>query len=124
MIKNLSGVIIWTDNLDNLASFYRYTLGLQPHSARPNFVSFKWDNMRLSIGFHSNVRGHTTEPNRIMVNLGVNDIHATHQSLLAKGVRFTRPPEKEQWGGWISTFLDPDGNTLQLLQQPHTPTST
>jgi predicted enzyme related to lactoylglutathione lyase len=53
-----------------------------------------------------------------MVNLGVDDIHREHDALTAKGVKIVRPPEREQWGGWVSTFSDPDGNTIQLMQLP------
>ena len=53
-----------------------------------------------------------------MVNLATSDIHAAFDRLTARGVRFVRPPEQEHWGGWVATFQDPDGNTLQLLQQP------
>ena len=118
MIEGVAGVVIWTEDLDRLLAFYRDTLGLEPHSVRPGFVAFMWGDMRLSMGKHSEVRGQTREPYRIMVNLGVGDIHQVHRSLRARGVKFLRPPEKEHWGGWISTFSDPDGNVLQLLQQP------
>ena len=118
MIEGVAGIVIWTEDLDRLLGFYRDTLGLAPHSVRPDFVAFKWGDMRLSIGHHSEVRGQTAEPHRIMVNLGVRNIRETYETLKARGVRFTRPPEKEHWGGWVSTFSDPDGNTLQLLQQP------
>ena len=53
-----------------------------------------------------------------MVNLGVDDIHQEYEALRARGVEFMRPPELEHWGGWVCTFSDPDGNTIQLLQQP------
>ncbi len=33
-------------------------------------------------------------------------------------VNFDRVPEQEHWGGWVATFRDPDGNMLQLLEQP------
>ena len=118
MIDGVVGVVIWTDNLSALVSFYRDTLGLKPHSVRPDFVAFKWGDMRLSIGAHSEVKGRTAEPNRIMVNLGVTDIHQAYRSLSNAGVKFSRPPEQEHWGGWVSTFSDLDGNVLQLLQQP------
>ena len=117
MIEGVVGVIIWTADLDRLVGFYRHTLGVTPHSVRPDFVAFKWGAMRLSIGRHSQVRGQTSEPHRIMVNLAVRDIRKAYESLKARGVRFTRPPEQEHWGGWVSTFTDLDGNTLQLLQQ-------
>ena len=121
MIEGIAGVVIWTENLDRLLDFYRDTLGLTPHSVRPEFVAFSWGEMRLSIGKHSEVRGRTSEPHRIMVNLAVDDIQATYQALTARGVEFLRPPEREHWGGWVGTFADPDGNLLQLLQQPSRP---
>ena len=118
MLEGVIGVIIWTEDLDRLLKFYRDTLGLTPHSTRPDFVAFRWGDMRLSIGRHSHVKGPSSEPYRVMVNLGVSDIHALHRELEAKGVQFSRPPEQEHWGGWVATMSDPDGNTLQLMQQP------
>ena len=118
MIEGVIGVILWTDNLDGMVEFYRDTLGLAPHSVRPNFVAFKWGEMRLSIGTHDKVSGKTLEPFRIMVNLGVEDIQKVHGTLVRRGVKFDRDPEQEHWGGWVASFRDPDGNILQLLEQP------
>ena len=53
-----------------------------------------------------------------MINLGTDDIREAYKNLVAKGVEFVRPPEQEHWGGWVATLRDPDGNTLQLLQEP------
>ncbi len=53
-----------------------------------------------------------------MADLSVSDIHRLHKELTARGVHFSRPPEQEHWGGWVATLSDPDGNTLQLRQQP------
>ena len=97
--------------------FYRDTLGLAPRHERPGFVNFEWGDFRLTVAAHDQVSGRSRDPLRVMINLAVRDIHAVHERLRAAGVRFSRPPEREQWGGWIATFEDPDGNTLQLLQQ-------
>ena len=118
IVDGVAGVIVWTGDLDRLAAFYRDTLELTPHSVRPDFVAFRWGDMRLSVGTHSGVDGDTREPHRIMINLATSDIQAAFDRLTARGVRFVRPPEQEHWGGWVATFQDPDGNTLQLLQQP------
>jgi predicted enzyme related to lactoylglutathione lyase len=118
MIGSVNGVIIWTENLDRLNEFYTQTMGLKPHSIRPNFVNFEWGDMRFSIGSHAEVKGQTAEPYRIMINFYVTDIQIAYQTLKDRGVEFTRPPEQEHWGGWVATLLDPDGNMLQLLQQP------
>lgn len=118
MIEGVAGVIIWTDNLAAMTAFYRDTLGLPLHSERPHFVAFEWGDMRFSIGAHAEVSGTTREPHRIMINLATSDIRTLHARLAALGVRFIRPPEREHWGGLVATFADPDGNLLQLLEQP------
>ena len=92
MIDGVAGVIIWTDDLETMLSFYRDTLGMTPNSVRPHFVSFKWGDVRLGLGTHAKVSGRTKDPFRIMVNLAVDDIHAEHERLASKGVEFTRPP--------------------------------
>ena len=51
-----------------------------------------------------------------MVHYGVDDIHAEYARLAGLGVEFIRSPEQEDWGGWVATLSDPDGNILQLLQ--------
>ena len=71
--------------------------------------------MRLNLGQHDRVSGPTADPFRTMVHYGVDDIHAEHARLAAQGIKFIRPPEQEEWGGWVATLLDPDGNILQLL---------
>ena len=118
LVEGVAGVIIWTDDLERLSAFYRDALELTPHSVRPNFIAFRWGDMRLSVGEHDGVSGPTREPHRVMVNLATSDIHAAFKRLSERGVTFVRPPEQEHWGGWVATFRDPDGNTLQLLQQP------
>lgn len=118
MIGRVNGVILWTDNLQRLSRFYTETLGLTPRSVRQNFVNYEWDEMRFSIGTHDEVGGQAADPFRIMINFDVLDIHAAHRALADQGVEFTRAPEREHWGGWVATLKDPDGNILQLLQQP------
>jgi predicted enzyme related to lactoylglutathione lyase len=117
MIEGVVGVTIWTDSVERLVPFYRDVLGLPVHSVRPDWVSFRFGEMRLNLGLHSQVAGVSRDPYRIMVHLGVRDIHALYARLKERGVEFIRPPEREEWGGWVATFRDPDGNVLQLLQQ-------
>jgi predicted enzyme related to lactoylglutathione lyase len=117
-MNGLAGVILWTDNLERLVVFYRDILGLAVHSYRPHFVAFKFGDVRLSIGLHDNVTGFAKDPYRIMVNLITMDIQKDYEHLKASGVELLRAPEKEHWGGWVITFFDPDGNILQLFQQP------
>lgn len=119
-ISGLAGVLVWTDTdrFDAMRAFYVDTLGLHPRSQRHGFVNFEWGETRLTISVHPDVSGATRDPLRMMINLAVSDISSAHARLAATGVGFSRPPEQEPWGGWIATFADPDGNTLQLMQLP------
>src|SRR5262245_58720747 len=119
-IDGLAGVLIWTaaDRFPAMARFYRDTLGLTPRSDKADFINFDWGGVRLSVGVHDRVRGTSRDGLRLMVNFTVTDIRAVHDRLARAGVVFTRPPEREDWGGWVATFADPDGNVLQLMQVP------
>jgi predicted enzyme related to lactoylglutathione lyase len=114
----MAGVLIWTEaaRFESMVRFYRDTLGLRPRSVKEDFINFEWGEVRLSVGIHSGVRGLSRDPLRIMVNFAVDDIHTTYTRLTEAGTLFTRAPEVEDWGGYVATFLDPDGNALQLMQ--------
>jgi predicted enzyme related to lactoylglutathione lyase len=120
VIDDVIGVNIFSARLDEMVAFYRDVLELPVHSDHGDLVAFELrPGMRLNIGRHSQVwADRNMDAYRIMINLGTSDIHATHERLASRGVTFIRPPDQEGWGGWIATFQDPDGNVLQLMQQP------
>ncbi|MDE1837718.1 MAG: VOC family protein [Euryarchaeota archaeon] len=41
------------------------------------------------------------------------DIERTYRELRKRGVKFSLPPTKEDWG-WACTLVDPDGNEIRL----------
>ena len=116
MIHGVIGIMLFTDNVDRLAAFYRDVVGMKPRSSRQGRISFGTDDVRINITSHNDVHGLAKDPNRMILNLGTDDIHADHKRLLECGVQFIRPPEKEGWGGWTATFVDPDGNLVNILQ--------
>ncbi len=114
MIGDLIGAIIWTEDLARLLQFYRDTLGQKTSMESDAFVMF--GDGRFAIGKHSEVKGASRDPNRIMLNFETTDAQADYEELTGKGVEFTRPPSQD--GELIiATFKDPDGNVLQLLQR-------
>jgi len=119
-IQGMAGVLIWTerDRFDAMARFYRDQLGLTPRTSKADFINFDWNGVRLSVSVHDRVTGTNKDPFRIMINLAVDDVRAVHARLTSAGVVFVRPPETEDWGGQVASFLDPDGNLVQLLQLP------
>jgi serine phosphatase RsbU (regulator of sigma subunit) len=43
------------------------------------------------------------------------DIYATYDLWLSRGVRFLHPPQPQLWGGTMAVFCDVDGNAFDLL---------
>jgi len=44
------------------------------------------------------------------------DIERAYKMLKQKGIKFTRPPTKTEWGDVIAQFIDPDGNEFKMVQ--------
>ena len=58
----------------------------------------------------------TTEPGPSGITFLTDDILAEHERLRARGVKFTYPPKRMEWGDWLCEFEDPDGNVFDLKQ--------
>ena len=101
---------------ERLRAFYKDIVQL-PTEEHMGPGAFKIGAMdALLIVDHSEVSGMAKEVARTMIDLHVEDIDAEHDRLKAAGVMFTREKGVEFWGGVISTFDDPDGNTIQVIQ--------
>ena len=98
-----------------LLGFYRDTLKLTPQPEMGDALALG-PAATLFVVDHSEVSGAVKEPARQMIDLHVADIDQEQARLEAAGVSFCRSKGVEYWGGVISTFSDPDGNLVQLIQ--------
>jgi len=108
-------------NLERALLFYREVLGLkvQLDARRYKWVELGPDEPCTKIGLSEVPK---SESGRTGVVTGIvfdtDNITKLHRKLSAKGVKFTRSPTKTPWGGLIANFLDPDGNELEVVQDP------
>jgi len=117
MIKGLGGSTIWSSDINNLLPFYRDTVGLKPGVSTPEFVLFgDQTSPALALGTHSEVRGRASDPYRHMVGLITDDIHGDTARLKAAGIEFVEDPNDQGGGFFLATFVDPEGNLIQLYQ--------
>lgn len=107
---------IGTDDEDRLRKFYTETVGLTPNPDMGPGAFNLTPGTTLAIAGHDKVHGMAKEPDRMLIDFMVTDLKAEQERLKAKGVEFVREEGKEEWGGIISTFLDPDGNYCQLIE--------
>jgi predicted enzyme related to lactoylglutathione lyase len=103
-----------SEHPERLIAFYRDVVQLPP--TEMGDWALRAGGALLIIDGHDATKGPAKEPHRYLINLGVRDIHAEQARLGSAGVVFVRPVEREPWGALIATFLDPDGNYIQLIE--------
>jgi predicted enzyme related to lactoylglutathione lyase len=103
---------------ENLIAFYRDIVGLtvNPDFGPGAFMAGSSSFVALIVEGHSEVKGATKEPQRVLLNFLVTDLAAEEAGLKEQGVRFTMSATREPGFGTVATFLDPDGNYCQLME--------
>lgn len=119
-LKNISAVLIWSENYKKLADWYIEKLGLKivDEINHPNDtgLGFRVGNGYLWIGQHSKVKGKNKDMHRIMFNFEVDSVTKTYEELKSKGVKFFASPFKAPtFDKYFATFYDLDNNLVQLV---------
>ena len=98
-----------------MRAFYRDVVGLKPHPDMGEGAMMAAQTPFIIDG-HDAVHGATEEQGRRLHNFFVDDLAAEQKRMEAAGVKFIRTAGREPWGGFISTFFDPDGDYGQLIE--------
>ena len=114
MKVNAFNINICSEKPEKLIAFYADVVGLQRLPISPG--AFMAGGAALLVDGHSEVKGESREPQRILITFTVDDAIAEQDRLESAGVRFVRPATREPWGGLVATFQDLDGNYCQLVQ--------
>ena len=112
-------LLIPVTDLRRAIAFYRDTLGLRfLFEAPPQMSFFQAGSVRLLVGVPE--PGQFSEHSS-MVYFKVDDIHAVHRTLAARGVTFVAAPHLVHRSGgtelWLAELRDPDGNGLALMSE-------
>lgn len=120
--KKISTILIWSENWKPLADWYQNTFSLKaieeinhPQDTGRLF-EFPEGGVWLWVGQHSEVKGQSQDPCRIMFNINVDSVTEAHKYLLDKGVTCIAPPFKAPtFDKYFATFSDLDGNYFQII---------
>ena len=115
MKVNMFVINVTSENPEKLIAFYANVVGL-PRNPEIGEGGFKVGDASFAIDGHSDTKGPTKEPQRVLINFFVDDLKAEQERLEKQAVKFIRTAGREEWGGVISTFLDPDGNYCQIIE--------
>lgn len=122
MIKGLEAVLVSSESAKKLAEFYREVVGLKQGEVMEigdkgeEGYEFKLSGAALYILDHSKVRGMSTQPERVMFNLEVDDMDVEAKRLKDAGAKVVTETYHVEGYGLITTFEDVDGNYFQLVQ--------
>jgi DNA polymerase II small subunit/DNA polymerase delta subunit B len=120
MFKNISDIIIWSENHRKLAKWYKDKLKLtqigEVNHPQDSCIGFRVGSVELWIGQHDKVKGKNRDMHRIMYNLVVDSVSETYKILKKRGVKFFATPFKAPtFDKYFATFYDGDNNFVQLI---------
>ena len=118
MITQVKFVGIPTRDQDRALKFYTEKLGFEVSTDQVFDAKQRWIELRIG---NSGTRvvlftpeGHESRIGSFFNgSFACDDVSATYRQLMARGVEFDQPPEKQPWGEF-ATFKDPDGNQFVL----------
>lgn len=113
---NLNTIMIGTMQPKVMAAFYEKVVQKPAdwNDEESGFWVWKVGDSFLSVGEHSEMKGMTKEPGRLMCNFETSEVKEEFERIKALGATVVREPYELQ-GGWIATLADPDGNLFQLV---------
>lgn len=122
---DFNSILIGSDNPQRLVDYYASLLG-PPQMADGGYTSWTLGRGTVSIGAHSEVRGKSAHPGRIIWNIETEDVRGTFDRFVAAGAIVVREPYnfEDYPDMWIATLADPDDNYFQLVTPMGPPEST
>lgn len=125
MFNRVTAVVLFVQNFEACLAFYRDILELEVVVLEPQFAAFKMFEQDFAINQIAHAaemvnlpveafEAQTGKTDRVMLCTRVENVDATYEALLAKGVTFTKPPQDQYWGIRTVYFCDPEGNIWEL----------
>lgn len=114
---NLNSLMYGTMHPQVMAEFYEKVFEKKPDMHEGEWSGWQLGNLFFSIGEHSEVKGNSKEPARIMFNLETKEVKEEFKRIKGIGATVIKEPYQMEGmeGSWIATFADPDGNYFQLM---------
>lgn len=97
-----------------LAAFYEKILDKKPDMVDGDWHGWSIGNAFLSVGAHSEVKGSSKEPQRVIFNFETREVKKEFERMKKAGAIVITEPY-EMGPGLIATLADPDGNYFQLM---------
>jgi predicted enzyme related to lactoylglutathione lyase len=130
MLGPLSWALIYTADVPKMRHYYENVLKLPLKRASEKVVAFKTGHCTLELmgrmdnGPDVMDSAQGWRRNKVLISFHVEDIKAEVAALESRGskcisgIRPTVSPPGQPPKGWIAQFMDPEGNIIELCQEP------
>jgi len=110
--------MIGSSQPEKLAKVYEKVFEKKADMQEDTWWGWQVGSCFFSVGEHSEVKGASKEPQRIILNLETKDVQKECDRIkVIEGVEVVKEAYEMEGmtGMWIATFADPDGNYFQLM---------
>lgn len=122
--KGIDAITLFVEDLDEAKRFYQDIFGLPIHYEDSNSAVFRFGETLinlLKIGEAPRLIGPAVvasreSGSRFQFTIEVEDVDATGQELVNRGVRLVNGPIDRPWGIRTASFFDPAGHIWEIAQ--------
>jgi lactoylglutathione lyase len=112
-LMKLSYVIKFVADMNRAVKFYRDVLGLSLKFESPGWSEFVTGETRLAL----HPASEKNPAGAVELGFTVADVQKFHEAMSAKGVQFSMPPAKQDFGGLLAQFVDSEGGHCSVGSQ-------
>ena len=124
MKAQINLITIWTNNIQNMKSFYTDVLGFETINDLGNYIEFKNDGVRFAICERKIMEEYSeqykVEPKGQLFELAFpcetsEEVDITYKKIIELGARHINGPKNMPWNQRTALFADPDGNIHEIF---------
>ena len=117
MLHGLRTAVYYVTDLSAARDWYATVLGQKAYYDTPYYVGFNVGGYEL--GLHPAEGGAAPGPGGTAAYWGVDDAHAAIERLVAAGATVSHAPTDVGGGVVLGSVIDPFGNELGVIVNPH-----
>ena len=108
----LTYVIKFVGDMDRAVAFHRDTLGLPLRFSSQGWSEFGTGETKLAL----HPASERNPPGTVELGFTVADLQNFYREMTARGVHFTLPPTKQDFGGMLAQFADSEGGYCSVSE--------
>jgi predicted enzyme related to lactoylglutathione lyase len=110
MSPKLSYIIEFVSDMDRAIKFYRDVIGLPLKFQSPEWSEFATGEITLAL----HPASAKNPAGGLEMGFSVPDLQQFQTEMTSKGVRFSMPPAKQDFGGMLAQFVDSEGTHISV----------